>query len=222
MQCTTAKRFASDTGKVAGEYAEERQAIGFLYFPNFSIERQALQDEIIKEWSKKIEGTKGEKTCTFMMGAPGSGKSTEAARIASAYKDYYGSPPVIIDVDWFKDKLPEFRTFPRHLASGVVHREAGLLAALAQRRAERDGCNIVIDNASANVEWLAGELERLRERGYRLELVRTVATRATCLERCGKRGRHVPRFVVTQIHVTLNKAFMQVRDQFDRVRVVHT
>jgi predicted kinase len=216
MQCTTANTYKTDSTEVYGDYQTERIALGFGYFPNFTRERQQLQDKLLTLYigEKKREASKS-KLCTFMMGTPGSGKTTEAEALAT-------NGAFIIDADLFKEALPEFHEFPRRLASGVVHREAALLAAILQRRAEALGIDIIVDSASANLAWLEGEMARLRAAGYHLELVRTVLEKPKCYGRCQARGRHVPRFVIDQIYDQVNATFLRVHDQFDQVRVVHT
>jgi predicted ABC-type ATPase len=216
MQCTTANTYKSDSTDVYGDYREERQALGFSYFSNFTRDRQALQDKLIRLYigDKKRERVENP-TCTFMMGTPGSGKTTEADHISKG-------GAFVIDADLFKEALPEFREFPRRLASGVVHREAAYLAAILQRRIESLGVDFIVDNASANRTWLEGEITRLRAQGYRLELVRTVLEKSKCYGRCQSRGRHVPRFVIDQIYEQVNATFLHVHDKFDRVRVIHT
>lgn len=208
---TTSKQFASKTHEVSGEYARERGEVGFTYFPNFKLSRQALQDSILAKWEDNIT-QHAEKKCTFMMGAPGSGKSTEAARI--------GDP--IIDADWYKTELPEFHTFPRYLASGVVHREAGLLAAVAQRRAEHRGICYTIDTASSNAGWVRGEILRLRDRGYQINLVHMDTHLDVCRARCTSRNRHVPEFVISRVHADVHTTFTEVYSLFDQVRTVCT
>ncbi len=217
MQCTTANKYKTDSTEVYGDYQEERLAIGFTYFTNFTQSRQLLQDKLIALYlDKKKQEAVVDKRCIFMMGTPGSGKTTEAERIAPLNDAF------IIDADIFKEALPEFHEFPRRLASGVVHREAALLAAIVQRRVEAMGINIIIDNASANRTWVEAELQRLRARGYRLEMVRTVLEKSKCYCRCQARSRHVPRVVIDQIYKQVDSTFLYVHDLFDHVRVVHT
>ena len=220
MQCTTANKYKADGTEVYGDYMAERSALGFAYFSNYTQARQLVQDQIITsiigEKKERVQRTYWElrPLCTFMMGTPGSGKSTEAARICDALT-------VVIDADQFKEALPEFREFPRRIASGVVHHEAALLAAIMQRRVEPLGWDIIVDNACANLKWLETEIARLRDH-FRLELVRTVLEKSQCRARCQARGRHVPGFVIDQIYDQVNTSFLKVHDSFSRVRVVHT
>lgn len=214
MQCTTAKTFCQSGQDVTAAFARERLEIGFQYFPNFSIARQIIQDEILEQFWKKIPlDPPVRPTAIFMLGAPGSGKSTEAARIPTQ---------VLIDADYFKIRLPEFNTFPKFLASGVVHKEATLLAALSQRRAEHLGINVVVDGACANADWLDRECTRLRERGYRLEMVHTVLSRTKCINRCAARSRHVPKFVIDKLYCDADATFRLLNNKFDHVREINT
>lgn len=214
MKCTTVNRWRSDSQEVQPAFARERLALGFNYFPNFQLARQTLQDAIIQ--TLFTPGAAPGQNYTFMMGVPGSGKSTAARARAQQ------QPAVVIDADWFKTQLPEFHQFPRHLASGVVHREAACLAAIAQRHAETLNVNIIIDMAAANFDWLTAEIARVRALGRPLTLIYTRTAPACARARCHARERHVPDFVIAKLDQQITETYMRVRDQFDQVEIIET
>jgi predicted ABC-type ATPase len=105
---------------------------------------------------------KAEKKVVFVMGKPGSGKSTiEAVPLIKKLK------AVLIDSDEAKKLFPEF---DNGKGAGVIHVESTEVAAELILRATDNGHNMVIPVVGSSFESLSGKMALLKERGYKVYL----------------------------------------------------
>jgi len=105
---------------------------------------------------------KAEKKVVFVMGKPGSGKSTiEAEPLIKKLK------AVLVDVDEAKKLFPEY---DNGKGAGVIHEESANVAAQLITRATKNGHNMVIPVVGSSFESLSGKIALLKERGYKVYL----------------------------------------------------
>ena len=103
---------------------------------------------------------KAEKKVVFVMGKPGSGKSTiEAEPLIKKLK------AVLVDSDEAKKLFPEF---DNGKGAGVIHEESTNVAAQLIVRATEKGHNMVIPIVGSSFESLSGKMAILKEKGYKV------------------------------------------------------
>ena len=105
---------------------------------------------------------KAEKKVVFVMGKPGSGKSSiEAVPLVKKLK------AVLIDSDEAKKLFPEF---DNGKGAGVIHEESSIVAADLTARAVEKGQNIVFPVVGADADSLLRKLNAFKENGYKVYL----------------------------------------------------
>ena len=105
---------------------------------------------------------KAEKKVVFVMGKPGSGKSSiEAVPLVKKLK------AVLIDSDEAKKLFPEF---DNGKGAGVIHEESSIVAADLTARAVDQGQNIVFPVVGADADSLLRKLNAFKENGYKIYL----------------------------------------------------
>lgn len=194
LKNTTTIKYKSNGKKVYGKFIKERENISFNYFSNYIESRQYWQDHIVEQLlHKHIKFNKP--TLIFMIGRPGSGKTTY---VKNTYKNH-----VLLDPDIIKPYFEEFIKLPINIASGIVHREAVYITYIAQRVAERLRYNIVIDRSVYPDNWLHNEISRLKLENYTIEICEIDTSLQECYDRCKlreqKTKRHVPKFIIDKI-----------------------
>ena len=128
-----------------------------------------------------------EKTAIFVIGPPASGKSSISNPIARKYD------ATIIDPDEAKKILPEYAG---GVGANAVHKESQAVTSMMQELAVAEGDNLVIPTVGENADKLRAKIQRLRDAGYRVELV-DVAVPAEdaairMFRRFGATGRIIP------------------------------
>lgn len=105
---------------------------------------------------------KAERKVVFVMGKPGSGKSSvEAIPLIKKLK------AVLIDVDEAKKLFPEYNNGK---GAGVIHEESTMVAADLAVRAADKGHNIVFPVVGANSDSLLRKISAFKENGYEVYL----------------------------------------------------
>ena len=105
---------------------------------------------------------KAEKKVVFVMGKPGSGKSSiEAVPLVKKLK------AVLIDSDEAKKLFPEF---DNGKGAGVIHEESSIVAADLTARAVEKEQNIVFPVVGADADSLLRKLNAFKENGYKVYL----------------------------------------------------
>jgi predicted kinase len=128
-----------------------------------------------------------EKTAIFVIGPPASGKSSISNPIARKYN------ATIIDPDEAKKILPEYAG---GVGANAVHKESQAVTSMMQELAVAEGDNLVIPTVGEDADKLRAKIQRLRDAGYRVELV-DVAVPAEdaairMFRRFGATGRIIP------------------------------
>lgn len=148
------------------------------------------------------------KTMVFTMGAPGSGKSTEAARLYPT--------ATIIDPDEFKKNLPGYD--PKN--PGLVHEESARLAEEAFQQAIRGTGLFVMDGTGSNAERMMRRMTEAKAQGFEVILLYVACPLGVCLARNRRRERSVPDSLVISKHQDIRYAFEAVAPLADNIRVV--
>ena len=156
-------------------------------------------------------GVTTEMNAYVMVGAPGSGKSTQAGEIVlrenatiisgdSIREELYGSAD--IQGNWVEihDKIEEY------------------VADCAGR-----GQPVVMDGTHYRASYRKEAIAMLRSYGYtKIEAVVVDSSLATCLARNFMRQRHVPDYVIEGIHEKLQASLKNIdSESFDRITYIH-
>lgn len=135
-----------------------------------------------------------------MVGAPGSGKSTYATKLANTENavvisgddiraELYGSPD--IQGKWYEiwDRIDELVS------------EAG-------------GVPIVLDGTHCRKDYRAEAIALLKSHGYsQVHAVVIDSSLATCLARNFQRSRHVPDYVIKEMHDNLQRSLKTIMEE---------
>lgn len=144
-----------------------------------------------------------------MVGAPGAGKSTHAAKLAKEQN------AVIISGDDIRAEL-----FGSAEIQGDWDKIWGRIDELVSENAHR---NVILDGTHYRASYRAEAICLLRSYGYDcIEAVIVNPSLATCLARnFQRRDRNVPDYVVIDMHETLQKSLQQIEvELFDRLNHV--
>lgn len=104
---------------------------------------------------------KAEKKAVIILGPPASGKSTFANPIARKMN------AAILDADEAKKVLPEYQG---GIGANAVHEESSIIAGALEEYATALGTNVVIPKVGGNKESIKRLIERLKSRGYEIDL----------------------------------------------------
>ena len=148
-------------------------------------------------------------TAYVMVGAPGSGKSTYAKKLAETEnafivsgddvrKELYGSAE--IQGNWIEihDRIEELVS-------------------------EGCGMNVILDGTHYRASYRREAIEMLRSYGYtKIEAIVCDSSLATCLARNWSRTRNVPDYVVKNIHEKLQSSLKNITSEnFDRINFIY-
>jgi predicted kinase len=147
-------------------------------------------------------------TAFVMVGAPGSGKSTHAKRIAAVEK------ATIISGDDIRAELFGSSSVQGEW-SQIWFRIDELVADLAPG-------SVIVDGTHYRRDYRAETVILLRSYGYeRIEAVVVDAPLIRCLERNASRSRHVPEHVIRKMHTELQDSLKDIcLEDFNRVNFV--
>jgi len=149
-----------------------------------------------------------EKTAIFVIGPPASGKSSISNPIARKYN------ATIIDPDEAKKILPEYAG---GVGANAVHKESQAVTSMMQELAVAEGDNLVIPTVGENADKLRAKIQRLRDAGYRVELV-DVAVPAEdaairMFRRFGATGRIIPVEKLNSVGDNPSKTYDLLREE---------
>lgn len=198
-----------------GKYTSLRSKLDYSYHSNYSMERQALQDDIIDSiLNNTLTRTTNDDTFTnnnmcstrprrpwivFTAGAMGAGKSWTVQQL-----HLQGHFPlesfVTVDPDEIRHYLPEFSTLSQkypHLAGEWTNKEAGFVAELLTLVALHQGRNVLVDGSLRNAVWYQVYIQELRTsfRLLRIAILHVTAPRHLVLQRAHERGQSTSRVV---------------------------
>ena len=137
----------------------------------FTPERQALHEQIIRKAFEGVSKPEGQPTVYFLGGGAASGKSTAIEDGTLGVPTADSGLAVHIDPDALKEELPEYRDMARakdSAAAEYVHEESSYLANSIAAIAREQGYNVVLDGVNSGMK-VAGKIEDYRADGYKVE-----------------------------------------------------
>jgi predicted kinase len=150
-----------------------------------------------------------ELTAYVMVGAPGSGKSTYAHKLAETEN------AVVISGDDVRAEL--------YGSADIQGDWAEIWDRIDTLVSESCGMSVILDGTHCRADYREEAVTLLRSYGYdKIEAVVMDASLATCLARNFQRKRHVPDYVIQQMHSDLKKSMdnMFIED-FNRINFVY-
>jgi hypothetical protein len=185
-------------GEVTGDFADIRRTFDYSWHTNYSLRRQAWQDETIRGVVRGT-GAQAQPWVIFTCGAMGAGKG-HAMGWLSRHNDFPLEDMVHIDPDRFKAIMPEWEGYKQHApaeAGTMCHKESGFLQELAQEVALRRGHHVWVDGSLADHQWYCRVFRDIRNRfpRHRIAIVYVHCRPELVFERAEARGRKTGRFV---------------------------
>lgn len=132
-----------------------------------------------------------------MVGAPGAGKSTYAKMLAKEHN------AVVISGDDVRTEL---------YGSADIQGEWGRIWAYIEALvADAGGRCVILDGTHYRTDYRQEAITLLRSYGYSfVEAVVVNPSLATCIARDFKRSRHVPDYVIKEMHATLQRSLPNI------------
>jgi predicted kinase len=145
-----------------------------------------------------------------MVGAPGSGKSTYAAKLAQTEN------AVIISGDDIRAEL--------YGSAEIQGNWSEIWDRIDELVSESCGMPVILDGTHYRKDYREEAVTLLRSYGYsKVEAIVMDASLATCLARNFQRcERNVPDYIVTEMHEKLQKSLREIfQENFDRIDFVY-
>jgi predicted kinase len=148
-------------------------------------------------------------TAYIMVGAPGSGKSTHAAKLAEIENAY------VISGDDVREEL--------YGSAEIQGNWVEIWNRIDELVSESCGMNVVLDGTHYLRRYRKEAITLLRSYGYtRIEAVIMDAPLATCLARNFQRERNVPDYIVKEMHSKLQSSLKDIySEDFDSLNFVY-
>jgi len=206
---------AAKHGDVYGEFAEIRRTLDYAWHTNYTRERQAWQDQVVRRVAQCTK-PQNRPWVVFTCGAMGSGKGYTMSWL-SKHNIFPLEHIVHIDPDYFKTMMPEWQGYiaaDSEEAGTMCHKESGYLQELTQEVAMMGSQNIWIDGSLGDHEWYTMVFQQIRARfqKYRIALIYVYCDREQLVERIKKRGRMTGRIVPMR---KLEESIQKTREAVD-------
>jgi len=235
----TSDNYADPSARLRREFFNGRVGLDYHHHVRYSVERQAIQDGIIRqllsfedmqrgkpqreaEWKRLARGARllaqpKQPWCILTAGAMGAGKTHVMCAL-----DRHGLMPlnrfVRIDMDRIRDLLPEMPEYVRRdkrTAGFMTQREAGAIAEIVSEEALARGLNVWIDSSLRDSNWWSTELQRLkRTYPHRLAILHVTAGWEQVQAREQRRGEVTGRRIPPEV---LRAVFNQVPNSIDQL-----
>jgi predicted kinase len=148
-------------------------------------------------------------TAYVLVGPPGSGKSTYAAKLAETEN------AVIISGDDIRSEL---------YGSAEIQGDWGeIWNRIDELVSESCGMSVILDGTHCRKDYRSEAITLLKSYGYdRVEAVVMETSLANCLARNFKRERNVPDYIVKQMHSDLQQSLKTITDEdFDSLNFIY-
>ena len=198
-------------------------------------ERQKFHNQIVENDTKNVLKSV-DPTFHMLGGGPASGKTTAIKSGLAAAPDR--SKAVHINADEIKGAMPEFERLRTSSsdndffnAAAFAHEESSYLAKEIQKRAIKNGQDIVLDGTGdSEYRTLARKVDQAKGAGYKVNAVYATLPTDKAVEISNARSlkyaerRFVPEYVVRGIHRDISAVFPEaVRNNlFDSVKLIDT
>jgi predicted kinase len=151
-----------------------------------------------------------EKTTAYVMvGAPGSGKSTYAAKLAETEN------ATVISGDDVRAEL--------YGSADILGNWGEIWERIDELVSEAGGVPVILDGTHCRKDYRAEAIALLKSHGYeRIEAVVIDSSLATCLARDFQRERHVPDYVIKEMHDNLQRSIKTIMEEdFETIHFVY-
>ena len=144
-----------------------------------------------------------------MVGAPGSGKSTYAAKLAKTEN------AIVISGDDIRAEL--------YGSADIQGNWGEIWARIDELVADAGGVPVILDGTHCRKDYRSEAIALLRSYGYdRIEAVVIDSSLATCLARDFQRERHVPDYVIKEMHNNLQRSLKTIMEEdFETIHFVY-
>ena len=164
--------------------------------------RREIADKLYGDGAAKKEGK-----VWLVLGVPASGKSTFSDPLVER------EGALLIDSDEAKKMLPEFSN---GLLAGAVHEESANIAETVFSRAMANNDNMVLPLVGKTMPKLQEKIDKLKEAGYKVNLIYVDLPVEKAIERTKARFRHTERLVPPDY---LRKVGLKPRENYDKLKV---
>jgi predicted kinase len=144
-----------------------------------------------------------------MVGAPGSGKSTYAAKLAEQEN------AVVISGDDVRAEL--------YGSADILGNWGEIWERIDELVSECCGMSVILDGTHCRKDYRNEAIQLLKSYGYeKVDAVVLDSSLATCLARNFQRTRHVPDYVITEMHDNLQRSLKTIMEEdFDLINFVY-
>lgn len=189
-------------GPVFGEFADIRKTLDYTYHTNYTPERQAWQDHVVRRIAQSAR-PQYRPWVVFTCGAMGSGKGHTMSWL-SRHDVLPLEHIVYIDSDHVKCLMPEWKgytEFNSETAGTMCHKESGYVTEIAQEVAMLGSQHVWIDGSLGDHHWYTHVFRTIRQRfpKYRIALLFVHCSREQIFERAARRARSTGRVVPTEV-----------------------
>jgi len=148
-------------------------------------------------------------TAYVMVGAPGSGKSTYAAKLAETEN------AVIISGDEVRAEL--------YGSADILGKWHEIWDRIDELVSESCGMSVILDGTHCREDYRKEAIALLRSYGYdRVEAMVIDSSLATCLARNFQRTRHVPDYVIKEMHNNLQQSLKTITEEdFESINFIY-
>ena len=177
---------------------------------SFTPERQALHDQIIREFVENIP-VSNDPTVHMLGGGPAAGKST-MLKSGNLTVPEGGVDAVLVNPDEMKERLPEYRQMVQakdETAASFVHEESSYLAKRAMKAAIQRGQDVLVDGVGVNYGKMmkVADPAGYKTKGYYAFLPNVDEAVARANARAAKTGRAVPEAYIREKHAEVSGIF---------------
>ena len=214
---TTNDSYKNPKMEFFGEFADIRRTRDYNYHVNYTRERQAWQDHVIKSIVLRHR-EQSEPWIVFTCGAMGAGKGY-TMRYMSSHGYFPLENVVRIDPDYIKTVMPEWNgylTTDTYTAGSLTHRESGYIQEIAQEVALRSKQNIWVDGSLKDGDWFSLVFDDIRTRfpAYKIAIFYIYADEKVVRERIEERGKRTGRYVTEE---ALRRSLMAPSDSLHKL-----
>ena len=198
VESNTEDMHQSDDRIFVGDFIEARAKVDFNFHKNYQIERQLLQDRIIRQHLKSGKTDKAPKII-FLAGVMGAGKGYVLEKMGHSgqicLEDY-----LWIDSDKIRYELPEMDGFIHdnpQTAGTKTQKESGFIKEIILSEALKQNKNLIVDGTLISLVRHKDLFESIRKDHpqYTIEIIWVVASMEQIQKRIQKRGEETGRFV---------------------------